>query len=404
MGCNRLMTLLIKPMEMITMIITITLITTIMAGLLFGFAGEGLALPVWPVTADSNNKPVTDDRIGYEDGSHQEFKDFSLDPNFNPNTVIEYRVGEDAWSRFPCRLNTKNHTPNTVRILFKMDTAAADAQSLVLAAKTDAWTGQYLGVFLDGRPIHRPGGEEIQPASSSQGNGFQEYQEYTFWLGYMARGEHNITLSNETDPNSQIKSDTNFGILFDYIKLVHGAKVGISLAPGAGSTAVMTGFTVLGENDPAVSGPMLPRAHFYAGFWRLQITGLEPGAGVKVEIHCPPESFFALQEYYTHDGAGPEYGWEAMKIAKDTASSTVVVELSDGGAGDTDLTRDGSISHIGGIAVPFSLGEGYDYQGCFIFSLKQKQNLLLLMWHKGARHVVVFSLCLCAFVPILFNR
>jgi hypothetical protein len=354
-------------------IVTIVTIITIMAGSLFGFAGQGMALPVWPVTEDPNGKPVTEDRIGYEDGSYLEFMDFSLDPN----AVIEYRIG-DAWVGFPHRLNCQKRTPHTVHILFEVSVAARDAQNLVLAAKTDAPITQRLGIFLDGRPIHHQGGEEIQPDPS--------FQEHTFWLGYMTRGNHRITLSNVTDPAS---TSSDFGIYFDYLKLVPGATVGISLAADAKSTAVIKDFMALESHDSAISGSVLPRAHFYAGFWRLRITGLEPGAGVKVEIHCPPEPFFALQEYYTHDGSdssdssnssnisnssGPECGWEAMKIAKDPASSTVTVELYDGGVGDADLTPDGSISHIGGIAVPFSLSGGYDYQGCFIVSLKQKQK------------------------------
>jgi len=356
MGRNCPTTLLNIDIITIVTIVTIVTIITIMAGLLFGFANESMALPVWPVTEDPDGNQVTEDRIGYEDGSYLEFIDFTLDPS----AVIEYRVG-DAWTRFPHRLNSQKSTPHTVHILFEVSAVATDAQSLVLATKTDAPMNQRLGIFLDGRPVHHQGGEEIQPASN--------FQEHTFWLGYMARGEHRITLSNVTDPES---TSSAFGIYFDYLKLVPGATVGISLAADAENATVMTGFTALGSNDPDISGSILPSAHFYAGFWRLLITGLEPGGGVKIEIHCPPESFFALQEYYTRDGPGPEYEWKAMKITKDPASSTVTVELFDGGAGDADLTRDGSISHIGGIAVPFSLGGGYDYQGCFISSLSKK--------------------------------
>ena len=333
----------------------------VMACLLCGFAGESMALPVWPVTEDPDGNPVYEDRIGYEDGSCLEFMDFNL----NPDAVIEYHIGDDAWVKFPHRLNSQKSAPHTVNILFDMSAAVTDAQNLVFAAKTDAPIDQRLGIFLDGRPVHAQEGEKIQPGST--------FQRITFWLGYLAAGEHTITFRNVTDPES---SGSDFGIYFDYVKLVPGATVGVSLAADAGSGAAMTGFTSLGSNDPDISGSILPQAHFYAGFWKLRITGLEPGAGVKIEMRCPPESFFALQEYYTRDGSAPLYTWKAMKTAKDPASSTVTVELFDGGTGDADLTRDGSISHIGGIAVPFSLGGGYDYQGCFISSLSKRYRLL----------------------------
>ncbi|MEW5803434.1 MAG: hypothetical protein AB1847_15175, partial [bacterium] len=56
-------------------------------------------------------------------------------------------------------------------------------------------------------------------------------------------------------------------------------------------------------------------------------------------------------------------------MKKDPASSTITVELTDGDAGDGDPNW-GVISHIGGIAVPYSLEGGYQYQDCFISSLK----------------------------------
>ncbi|MEW5804507.1 MAG: choice-of-anchor U domain-containing protein, partial [bacterium] len=322
-------------------IIIIIIIITIMAGLLFRLTGGCMALPLWPVTQDPYGAPVTEDRIGYEDGSYLEFWDDTLDPN----AVIEYRVG-DEWVGFPHRLNSKNHPPHTVHILFETGTDdVADARSLVLAATTDGPMDQLLWVFLDGLPVHCRGGEKIQPRSSGQ----EPFQKHTLWLGSISKGEHRITLSNGTDPNQ----NTAAGIFFDYIKLVPGDKIGISLlaAEDTGSAAVLEK-TTLGPDDPAISGILLPRAHFCVGFWNLRITGLKQGGRANVEIRCPKGALFKLTEYYTYDG--PEYGWKVMSIEKDTASSAVSVELTDGGSGDSDPNQ-GTISHIGGIAAPFSL-------------------------------------------------
>lgn len=334
--------------------ITITAIiatVSITAGPLSGFTNECLARPVW----DS----VYEDRIGSDDASHAEFGDLS----YGNEAVIDYRVGDD-WIRFPCRLNTRQHTPHTVNILFETSWADGGAWSLVLAASAiDSPVSQRLGVCFDGYPVHPPGGEEIQPGT---------FQEHIFWLGYIAPGRHRITLSNETDPNSLENPGDNYGTYFDYLKLVPGSRIGLFLAADTNAAVALTGFTALAANDPAISGSGPPKANFYAGYWKFTITGLEPAGSVKIEIHCPPESFFPLQKYYSY--GGPAQGWRSLAASSmDQARSIVTVTLSDGGPGDGDTTPDGSISHTGGIAVPVSLGEGYDYQGCFISSLKQGQ-------------------------------
>jgi|GEM_PF-2731674 len=333
------------------------------------FAAEGLALPIWPLGTGPNGQPVSEDRIGYEDGSSQEFGDYTLDPNA---LVITWQVGVDSWASFPRRLNTKHNSPHTVHILFdtaSIETSAAwkaaskSAWSLTLAARSDAPQSQRLGVWFDGQPTHPPAGEEIRPGAS--------FQPHTFWLGYITPGQHRITLSNQTDPNTQ--NGVNYGIFFDYLKLVPGAKVGLFLAPETQANIVLADFTPLAQTDPAIAGSRPPRANFYAGYWKFKLSGLEPGGWVKIEIRCPREPFFPLQSYYSYSsgaGQGSEgSGWRPLELSLDQSRATATVKLSDGGEGDSDATPDGVISHLGGLAAPLTLGESYNYQGCFITSL-----------------------------------
>lgn len=340
----------------------VALLTSMLVALLVGFPCRCQALPVWPISAAPDGKPVEEDRIGYEDGSNAEF----IDHNSPVPSAIEYTVGE-AWSNFPHRLNAKNRTsPHTVNIMFETCTGVA-ARNLILAARTDTLLSQRLGAFLDGHPVHPDGGEEIQPGST--------FKEHTFWLGSLSKGEHIISISNISD---DAPDSLNPGILFDYLKLVAADRIGFSLntiPEGVADPNVVMSVDLIADPNSMPWPDPPPGLNFYYGFWKLRISGLDRGGKAEIEIHCPAESFFCLQEYYAYDPV--QQDWRAVAVKKDSSRSMITLDLSDGStgdlsdgrSGDEDPSQDGSILHIGGIAIPFSLRKGYGYNGCFISSL-----------------------------------
>ena len=183
------------------------LIFLIILALLSFFPNRCSALPVWPVTEDPNGNSVDTDIIGFEDADGKEFGS-----TFG-SEVIEYEIGIDEWSEFPQRLKTRVNTsqpyPHTVNIRFNAN-PTTDSWNLSLGIQTIEPSGQYLGIFFDGHPIHPLGGEWIQQEVN--------FRQYDFWLGSIAQGEHTITIRNETD------WDSTYGTFFDYCKLVPAAR------------------------------------------------------------------------------------------------------------------------------------------------------------------------------------
>lgn len=145
-------------------------------------------------------------------------------------------------------------------------------------------------------------------------------------------------------------------------------RIGFYLKADSHPSISLKNITALDQNDPNISSLSPPRLNFKYGFWRLEITGMEPESEIEIGILLPEDPLFDFQEYYLYD---PEKGWKMIHTKKEPSRSMIFFHLSYGSDENKNLLKDGSVSHVGGIAVPFplSLGEGYDFKECFISNL-----------------------------------
>ncbi|MBN2283100.1 MAG: formylglycine-generating enzyme family protein [Deltaproteobacteria bacterium] len=147
-------------------------------------------------------------------------------------------------------------------------------------------------------------------------------------------------------------------------------KLVVTLTEPAG--AFLAGVAALADTDASLNQADKPEGYdFPYGLVTFTITGLDPGEDAVVEITFPS----ALPEdaaYYKVDDAG-FYEYEHAVID----GATVTLNLTDGGAGDSDETANGRITDPGGPAVPGDSGGddggkksggGGGGGGCFIGS------------------------------------
>jgi len=161
--------------------------------------------------------------------------------------------------------------------------------------------------------------------------------------GRISKGEvHSLNVKAE------IKAG-NFSIVAEEPKPLHALRT----ARGNVSFIIDRGYI---ENMSIVNESDLPEENVYFDFpfsvFSFNITGIDPGSEVIVTINLPsdiPENV----EYWVY---GPTKGnldphWYKTEIGSNDGDNIIIVRLKDGGLGDYNISKNGVITHIGGIII-----------------------------------------------------
>lgn len=141
-----------------------------------------------------------------------------------------------------------------------------------------------------------------------------------------------------------------------------GAYVTLAVPEGLGLANVAA-------TDNPSPGDMPMGAEFPAGFLTFEVTGLEPGASVAVQIilHTPPES--GVNSYWKY-GATPDlaaaHWYEFMfdgTTGAEIAGNLITLHFQDGARGDADVTADGVVTDPGAPALYTGDDSGQDIPG-----------------------------------------
>lgn len=90
-----------------------------------------------------------------------------------------------------------------------------------------------------------------------------------------------------------------------------------------------------------------PNAEFTHGFFSFNITGLTPGQTVNVTITLPDDVPVGDLWWKVNTTAGNNT-WYSLPIGDDDGDNTIIITLTDGGAGDNDGAANGAIRDPGG--------------------------------------------------------
>ena len=96
---------------------------------------------------------------------------------------------------------------------------------------------------------------------------------------------------------------------------------------------------------------------------KFEVVELGEGNSAEITLFFPRKSFYDSLEYYYYDH---QEGWKSLPLEKDAVGSYLSFEISDGGIGDSDGEKQGTILHIGGLTAPTYLADHYTYRSCFI--------------------------------------
>jgi PKD repeat protein len=207
-------------------------------------------------------------------------------------------------------------------------------------------------------------GDDIHFASLSSGGIAPLSYEWDFnndgtWDGtaedepyaYSSPGTYTVVL-RITDAAANADNETKV----DYIVVVQSCD-SASTAGGTGTVEICTSAGVL-ENLAGVSEDLVPDGGrpnliFSHGLFEFDITGLTPGQSVTLIITLPSSTPTTTQYWkYGPTSADPAGEWYSIPLGSNDGDNVITITLRDGGAGDDDLTADGSITDQGGPGTP----------------------------------------------------
>jgi parallel beta-helix repeat protein len=141
----------------------------------------------------------------------------------------------------------------------------------------------------------------------------------------------------------------------DYLPLALPTGTPVESSTGNGTVFFNTDTGVI-ENLTAVNVSDIPEAppggaNLYYGLFRFNITGITPGSSVNLTLIFP-SNLLASTTYWKYGATitNPILHW--YTIPSTINGSELTIMLTDGGAGDDDLTANGKIRDDGGIAIP----------------------------------------------------
>jgi len=194
---------------------------------------------------------------------------------------------------------------------------------------------------------------------TSPGAGTQTYDAGTVvnLVATAAVGHHFVnwtgevsTIANVNSASTTITMNDDYSILANFEPVPGVQTLCVESATGTGEVCFTTSHGFIEELTPIPAlSPAPSGVNFPHGMFEFKIIGLAVGAAVTLTIELPedvPDGFV----WWKHDGTG----WYSLPNLDDNGDNIIVIELTDGGLGDTPDSPDGEIHDPGGPGNPMS--------------------------------------------------
>ena len=124
----------------------------------------------------------------------------------------------------------------------------------------------------------------------------------------------------------------------------------IETATGSGTACLTTSHGIMSDLV-AVAAPSLPSVTFPHGMFNFKITGLTPGQTVTLTIELPDPVPVGTVWWKYDNGR-----WHSLPNLNDNGNNIMVIQVKDGGVGDSDGVANGIIVDPGGPGNPMTVG------------------------------------------------